>query len=500
MKKAILKTLKISSILIAVFAITIFIGVQMPKEYYKANPTTARSFILKNCHIVDIENNKIDYNQNVVVKNGVIVSIDSVTQTIDPNTPIIDAKGSFVMPSLWDMHVHTISLSPQLHFPLMIAHGVTHIRDLGDGDSWASDIENTDTRDKVIWERMETNEELLMPKIMEATSFHLEEVDGLDEKNVTEKAKEIVEKLKRRNEPFVKVQLDEDNYPTSFFYEIQKQAKVNKIPVLGHLPAHVDASLVFTNGFRSVEHAWALIPHFVKNKQLEGGDIKRKSYELANQNEAIAHQVLELMKTQNVYYCPTHITSNRKEYLAFDENFNNNPNNKYINGVQLFAWKSLNWLHTKGYDKTEDLPVLKAYYDRGLEVTNLAHKKGVKLLAGTDALDRNVYHGLSLHEELQELTKAGLSNAEALKTATINPAQYYGLSDQYGSISVGKKAAFILLDKNPLENIAHTQSINAVFFNDRFYPKSDLENMKKYTIRQAKSYGMSCKFIWNMLK
>ncbi|MFY8000109.1 MAG: amidohydrolase family protein, partial [Candidatus Kapaibacteriota bacterium] len=140
------------------------------------------------------------------------------------------------------------------------------------------------------------------------------------------------------------------------------------------------------------------------------------------------------------------------------------------------------------------------YYDRGLEITNLAHKHGVKILAGSDAIDRNVYYGISLHEELQELVKAGLTNAEALQTATINAAEYYGLSHEYGSIAVGKKSSFLLLDKNPLENISNTQSITTVFFNNKRYNINDLEKMKEYVMQQAKSYGMSCKFLWNILK
>ncbi len=124
----------------------------------------------------------------------------------------------------------------------------------------------------------------------------------------------------------------------------------------------------------------------------------------------------------------------------------------------------------------------------------------MKILAGSDAIDRNVYYGISLHEELQELVKAGLTNAEALQTATINAAEYYGLSHEYGSIAVGKKSSFLLLDKNPLENISNTQSITTVFFNNKRYNINDLEKMKEYVMQQAKSYGMSCKFLWNILK
>jgi imidazolonepropionase-like amidohydrolase len=341
---------------------------------------------------------------------------------------------------------------------------------------------------------------MLMPQIMEATSFHVEEVEGVNASNIAPKAKELVEQLKARHEPFVKVQLEKSGCPPEFFYEVQKHAKQANIPVLGHLPPDVDIHTVCENGFKSIEHAWALIPHCVKTKKLDGKDIKRKKYQLAHQDSTVAQEVFASMKRHGVYYVPTHVTSNRKEYLAFESGFNENPNNKYVEPIQLWIWKAVNWLHTSGYDAKKDAPVLKQYYDRGLEITNLAHKHGVKILAGSDAIDRNVYYGISLHEELQELVKAGLTNAEALQTATINAAEYYGLSHEYGSIAVGKKSSFLLLDKNPLENISNTQSITTVFFNNKRYNINDLEKMKEYVMQQAKSYGMSCKFLWNILK
>ena len=168
--------------------------------------------------------------------------------------------------------------------------------------------------------------------------------------------------------------------------------------------------------------------------------------------------------------------------------------------MQLFLWKILNWIHTKGHDKKNDLPVLKSYYHRGLEITKLANESAVKILAGTDALDRNMYYGFSLHDELGEMVKAGLSNAEALRTATVNAAAYYAVTDDYGSIEIGKRADFILLEKNPLENITNTKSINAIYYNLRWYDKSDLQNMKTFVQKQANSFGISCRFIWNMIK
>ena len=192
--------------------------------------------------------------------------------------------------------------------------------------------------------------------------------------------------------------------------------------------------------------------------------------------------------------------SENQEYLAFNPEFNNNQNNIYVENLQLIFWKILNWLHTKGYNEETDRPVLENYYKYGLETTKMANEFGVKILAGTDALDRNVYYGISVHEELQELLKAGLSNEEALKSATYNPAQYYEISNDYGTIEVGKIADFVVIEKNPLKNIKNTQTIKFVYYNSRLYNTGDLTQMKTFVKQQAKSFGITSKFIWNMIK
>ena len=467
MKSFFKKAVKISVISFILLGLILFLGVLIPKETYKQKEEQVNNLLITHCNIVDVKRGKIIPNRQVLVQNGKIISIDSIISIIPKNTKKISTMGQYLMPSLWDMHLHTLSLSPQLHFPLLIANGVTGVRDMGDGDSWISDIEDVSVKDKNIWEKQSKEENLLIPKIIQSTSYHVEELEVINKSNYKQKVAELVAKLKVRGEPFVKVQLEEAELPEYIFYELQHQSKLKGIYILGHLSPNLDVNEVIDNGFKSIEHAWALIPHLVKVKKELKKDIEQKSYDLNNQDTTLTKQVLLKIANNDMYYVPTHVSSNRKEYLAFEANYNKNPNNAYIENVQLTLWKTLNWIHTKGYDKETDLPVLKSYYKRGLEITRLANKNGVKILAGTDALDRNVYYGISLHDELKEMVKAGLSNTEALKTATYNAAEYYGLNNDYGSIEVGKKADFILLKKNPLENIANTQTINAVYYNNQ---------------------------------
>ena len=500
MKQFFKNLLKVFFACLLLLAVMVFIGVMLPAKTFKQKDEQITHLFIKGCNIVDVINGTIISNTNVLVTHGKIIAIDTLLPLLTPNVKTVDGRGKYLMPSLWDMHIHTLSLSPQLHFPLLIANGVTGIRDLGDGDSWISSLDDSTERDKAIWAKLKKDDGLLVPKIPEATSYHVEELEDFNQTNYKLKVVELIATLKARGEPFVKVQLENATIPGYIFYELQQEAKRQGIPILGHLSGNLDVNRVLENGFKSIEHAWALIPHCVQQKKPFDKDIDQKSYDLNHQDTGVTRQVLEKIAAAGTYYVPTHVTSNRKEFLAFDSHFNRDSNTAYTEYVQLGLWKLVNWLHTKGYDKKTDLPILKSYYQRGLQITKLAHTSGVKLLAGTDALDRNVFYGISLHKELEEMVSAGLTNAEALQTATSNAAQYYGLSGSYGSIEIGKTADFILLNKNPLENIAHTRTIEGVFYDERWYSKDDLEQMKNFVKTQARSFGVSCKFIWNMIK
>jgi imidazolonepropionase-like amidohydrolase len=107
--------------------------------------------------------------------------------------------------------------------------------------------------------------------------------------------------------------------------------------------------------------------------------------------------------------------------------------------------------------------------DALLEMIGKLHKAGVPLVAGTDAMA-----GFTLHRELELYHRAGISNADVLRIATIGSAKVAGVADQTGSISEGKQADFVLLEGNPLENISAVRKPVAVFKGDRWYDPAQL--------------------------
>ena len=119
----------------------------------------------------------------------------------------------------------------------------------------------------------------------------------------------------------------------------------------------------------------------------------------------------------------------------------------------------------------------KKLYQKELELVGAMHKAGVPFMTGTDVPGAYTYPGFSLHDELALFVQTGFSPLEALQAATINPAKFLGLDKSLGTIEKGKFADLVLLDANPLENIANTKKISAVIVNGRYLPKESLHKM-----------------------
>jgi imidazolonepropionase-like amidohydrolase len=128
-------------------------------------------------------------------------------------------------------------------------------------------------------------------------------------------------------------------------------------------------------------------------------------------------------------------------------------------------------------------------YERKVQVVGAMHRAGVPLLAGTDAgwVQPYVYAGFSLHDELAQLVRAGLTPMESLQTATINPARFLGMEKDLGTIEKGKIANLVLVDADPLTDIHNTTRISVVFLAGKEFGRAALNEMLKSAEAAAKS-------------
>ena len=141
----------------------------------------------------------------------------------------------------------------------------------------------------------------------------------------------------------------------------------------------------------------------------------------------------------------------------------------------------------------------KVYFDiykKGLEISKRASESGIKILAGTDLPE---LPGTSLIDELQELSNAGLSNYEVLRTASRYPAEYYHADKEYGTVEQGKVADLILLTDNPIQNIANLTKVHGLLYRGMYLNEEEVNGIKQRIHSRNNGFVMSVKLLWDIL-
>jgi imidazolonepropionase-like amidohydrolase len=456
-----------------------------------------RNYIITNVNIIDIVNDSIIMNQSIVVENNRITQISPADSILNlSNNEIIDANEKFAMAGLWDMHSHlAFQVAPQTAMPLHIANGVTNIRDM-------QGIANID-KERRLWREEIESGNLLGPRIIGFADAIVG--DNYDERDVTK----VLNRSAKDKRTFKKIY---SNILAERYFKLAKQAKNQGVDFAGHYPDAVNPKDASDAGQRSFEHAHLFIDfsHAAAKKQREFNRVINLGEEepdkalkvtvrerLANFDYNKFYELTDVMVKNEPYFCPTHITK-RYEASVHKDEFLNDANLKYIPYLIYNIWKD----DIKG-TKERDPQLVTDFYKKGLELTGFSHKRGLKILAGTDSYDPYSFPGFSLHSELEQLVKAGLSPAEALATATINPSEYFAVSNDYGTIEKGKVADILLLNENPLIDIKNSTSIDMIFFNGSLYNREELDGLLKYVTRNVsgiKGLSLNAKMFFRIMK
>ena len=155
----------------------------------------------------------------------------------------------------------------------------------------------------------------------------------------------------------------------------------------------------------------------------------------------------------------------------------NDPRAKYLSKETRSYWEAGFYRGLPPQVQTALIDSARAGFEESTKVVGSMYRAGVKLLAGTDALNPECFPGFGLHDELALLVDAGLSPLAAIQAATLNAAQFIGQLDRRGTIEAGKAADLVLLDKDPLADIHNTRSIQAVVYNGKLIPRAALGAM-----------------------
>jgi imidazolonepropionase-like amidohydrolase len=428
--------------------------------------------VLNNVSVVDVQSGKVLPDQTVILERNRIASVGpSKSANYPRNAPSVNGHGYFLIPGLWDMHVHLVfgdwfPGAQEITLPLLIANGVIGVRDMGSELETVQDWRNEIEAGRLLGPRIFTSGPMLdgpQPRFPSSIAITTPE-DG----------RRAVDQLQQRGADFIKLQ---SLIPREAVFAIADEAKKQEIAFEGHVPDSVRASEMSEAGMKSFEHLIGIFEGSSPSQDdfLKGGKTEGRFLESYDSGRAAA--LASVLAKNQTWQCPT-LVWERGGNLIDATDFAKDGRAKYVPA----SWKNKTWKRftdeiMKGYG-TDDIAVRKKFTEKELEVVQLLHKAGVPFLAGTDTPPGvYVFPGYSLHEELQRFVAAGFTPLEALQTATLNPVRFLGLDEQLGTIEKGKLADLVLLNANPLENIANTQKIVAVIVNGRYYSGRDLEKM-----------------------
>jgi imidazolonepropionase-like amidohydrolase len=403
--------------------------------------------------VVDGTDSVARIDQTVIIRDTRIAAIGpSQSTTVPRDARVVDGRGKFLIPGLWDMHVHTAVVGGGAILGLYVANGVTGVRDMaGDWDTLTT------------WRREIAAHRLVGPRIV-ASGPYLEGGDVPIPHILTrtpEEGRAGVDSLVKLGVDFVKVhgQLTRPTY-----FAIARRARERGIPFAGHVSQAVGSADASDSGQKSIEHmlaipmpctpaeSIALRPRFTVQSAIG----RCSSQDLAQLYARFVRNATWVTPTFTAVY----------EVASWP--------NRTVPGDSLAHYlpESLRHFVEQIFPMPDSIPpgadsVGRAMLAKRLVQVATMRRAGVHILAGTDAPLRNSPPGFGLHEELALLVKGGMSPFDALSAATIEPARYLGMLDSAGTIAAGKLADLVLLAGNPLRDIRQTRRIVAVVANGR---------------------------------
>jgi hypothetical protein len=428
----------------------------------------------------------------IVSGNRISVVEKSQNTKVPKGTKVIDATGKFMLPGLWDMHVHALrqqGLNTDNFFSLFIANGITGVREMGNSPLSMSEVQH-------LRKEIETGKRL-GPRFFACGPLVDGGFSGWKSTVVVtteQQGRAVVDSLKKAGADFIKVYF---GLSPKVYFAIADEANKQGISFAGHIPEGVSAKEASNAGQKSVEHfgddefflACSSIELQLRQERLNLSRLQWGTPEfqeklrahnqllLDSYSEAKAKELFSWYIKNNTWQCPTLIARYAGSHFI-EPSQSNQDRLKYLSGSVKGFW-SENTESRKKYNNPATMELLKKRYKKELQSVAAMSKAGVPILAGSDDLNPYVFPGFSLHEELGLLVEAGLSPLQALQTATLNPAKYFGLTDFLGTVEKGKWADLLLLDANPLTNISNTRKIAAVVANGRYFPKKALEQTLK---------------------
>ena len=413
-------------------------------------------------------------NQTVVISGTRISDVFNTEALAIPHSAkVIDGTGKYLMPGLWDMHVHGTQYDSTL--PLYIANGVTGVREMfgpPDANKFRAELARKGTVAPHIY---------LGSPILDGNPPFWHNSIPLE---TPEAARRVVDEQKQRGADFIKI------YPglsRETYFAVLDEAKRRNISVVGHLPHGITAWEASMAGQKSIEHLIG-IAFACSTREGELGSKANRSKTMIETDrlEIEASKTFSREKCgrlfqqfikHSTWQVPT-LTVYSTFGMLNDSNFRSDRRMKYYGG------EFRGWLDAKDDSRLKswsdsDFQVERELFRHEKELTGELFRAGVPLLAGTDAGNPYCFPGFSLHDELRFLVESGMTPIAALQAATWNAAVFMGATDRYGSIERRKVADLVLLDADPTRDINNTTKISEVFENGKEFDRAALDDILK---------------------
>jgi Amidohydrolase family len=451
-----------------------------------AAPARAQDLALAQVTIVDVESGQLRADQTIVIRGNRIAWTGPAAQArIPAGARVVEARGRYAIPGLWDMHVHTSREGRARHFwPQFLAYGVTGVREMG---SYLDTLQ--------YWRGEARKPGAVAPRIL----FSSPMLDGSPTSwrhgyAVADSAAAVaaVDSMAALGFDFLKVynRLSRDAY-----FAIARRAAERGMTFAGHVPNEITPAEASDAGQRSIEHLGdriylecipngeALLQAFLAG---EGGGLPADSARAARERlfgAALAGPVAEACRplfaklvANGTWLTPT-LAVHRGQFPT--DALVSDPRLRFVPPVLAARWADD---RRTGPDAEEEGRIV----EQMMKMVGLAQAAGVGILAGTDASDEPyVFAGSGLHDELALLVGAGLTPLQALQAATLNPARYLAAADSMGTVQAGRVADVVLLDGNPLDDIRNTMRIFAVVANGRLIDAAERDRLLRLAEEEA---------------
>jgi len=425
------------------------LGCTLPQGAAQPAPAT----LIRHASVVDVADGRILRDHAVLVRGDRIerVGPDAIVSAGTPDTATrVDAGGRYLLPGLWDMHVHALwdPIVTTTVLPLLITQGVTGVRDMGG------------TLDVLKRARVGiANGTLRAPRLVVSGSI-LDGPQPVDPSvsiavSTAADASAAVDRLAAAQVDFIKVYT---LLPAPAFRAVTAEASRRGLRVSGHVPADISPVEAAEAGMQSIEHMRAEL----------GGFCTRAT-------EAACAPMIGAFRANGTWQVPTLAVRRARAYLddpalAADPRLATEPR----------ALREA-WLATRSRripQKGEaGFRVMRAEFDDERWLAGHLHRSGIRLLAGSDAGADFSFHGYGLHDELAQLVQAGLSPLEALQAATTGAATFLGRKGRTGEVAAGADADLVLIDADPLADIASVSRIHGVMARGTWLPRAELDRM-----------------------